>query len=68
MAADGGFAVIDSLIDLQELDTLSSKVKVRDLGDFGIEITINQLGHAKLVITLDHMAQDYNPYYDNHLF
>lgn len=68
VSADGSSVVIDSLTDLQELDTLSPALRVRDLGDSGIQITINQPGHDKLVLTFDHMAQDFNPYYDNQWF
>ena len=68
VSADGSSVVIDSLLDLQELDWMSPALKVRDLGWWGVQISINQPGHDKVVITLDHMAEDFNPYYDTQLF
>lgn len=61
----GSFAAINSLTDLQELDASSTHLKIRDLGDSGIQITISETGNDKHVITLDHMAQDFNPFYDS---
>lgn len=65
VGADGGQVVIDSLTDLQELDYLSPNVRVRDLGDSGIKLIVTQDDGTRLAITLDHMAQDFNPYYDD---
>ena len=68
VSADGGSVVIDSLRDLQELDWMSPALKVVDLGWWGVRISIDQPGQDKLVITLDQMAEDFNPFYDDQWF
>lgn len=63
---DGNYVKIDSMVDLQELVTMSSKMSAStSAGDLIIEITQSNGTHS---VTLDGLGQEYQNTFDSALF